>query len=195
MASLLSVSITPALPDSSRNPDREAFPEDSVYYLDASGYPLKVDEFYLDGGMKYADDNSSSCTVEFRITTDDGLASVTMDEAAYPVENGVFFLPGVSFTAIGEDSAAYLEGKANEAVTATGADGVASIAFDVAMNGRSIAAEDGTVTLSVNENGTHIVGVLGGGTVAFEAYLTESAREWAYAQYGDSDFEGDRGIE
>lgn len=106
-----------------------------------------------------------------------------------------FFLPGVSFTAIGEESVANYEGKANEAVTAMGADGVASIAFDVAMNGRSIAAEDGTVTLSVNENGTHIVGVLGDGTVAFEAHLTESTGEWAYVQYGGSDFEGDRGIE
>lgn len=91
MASLVSVSITPALPDSPRNPDRGAFPGDSLYYLDASGYPLKVDEFSMDGGMNYADDDSPSCTVEFRITTDNGLASVSMDEAAYPVENGVFF--------------------------------------------------------------------------------------------------------
>jgi hypothetical protein len=156
MASLLSVSFTPALPDSPRNPDRPPFLEDSIYYLDASGYPLNLDEFHMGDGLNYADDDSASRAVEFRITANGGQVSAAMDSTVGPVENGVFFLPGVSFTAIGEDAVPYSEGKANEAVTAAPrADGVASIAFDVAMNGRNIAAEDGTVTLSVNESGTH----------------------------------------
>ena len=126
------------------------------------------------------------------IGADNGLAA--SGDNGY-VDNSDFFLHSVSFTTIGDDAVAYYEGKANEAVTANGADGVANIAFDADMNGKTIATGEGTITLKVNETGTHVVGTLPDGTVAFEAYLTSSTGEWVYVQYVDFDFDGDRVIE
>jgi Mg-chelatase subunit ChlD len=69
----------PAGPGGPGDPTDPTSPDKPNYYLDATGYNLEIDEAYMPDGTKNAGSGTPSYKMAFLITTNDGLASVSVN--------------------------------------------------------------------------------------------------------------------
>ena len=76
-------------PDGPGDPLSPSIPDQPVYYVDGSGFNIKVDESYMPGGSNNLEgDTAPSYTLEFQVTSNDGFASVNINGNVYPVRDG-----------------------------------------------------------------------------------------------------------
>lgn len=78
----------PEGPGGPTDPSNPSTPGQPVYYIDGGGFNLKVDESYMPGGSNNPEGSVPAYTFEFRVTSNDGFASVTINGNTYPVQNG-----------------------------------------------------------------------------------------------------------
>lgn len=76
---------TPATPDTPATPGTPSTPGAPVYSVEGMNLNMQVDESFMPGGTNYAGGFTPVQTVAFMVTSNDGVASVSINGIAYPV--------------------------------------------------------------------------------------------------------------